>query len=185
MIAASADGRVRKADAASVRAAQVGAAGMIADAPGVAGATRSILVHGIAPAGLPKLSWTVVARIPEAAPLTAAAPPIKALAAPAAAALALYVLVAALYVRLYARPLRRLAATAADIAAGRFDVYPFESRRTAEAADLSAALGKIQMRLHAAETALAGSTRPLLAYRPDEAQPGPRGPEAGREAAAA
>jgi len=133
--------------AESARAAAIGVAGVLATRRTEAVAAQHVAAE-LSAERLPQLPWKLAVRLPEGTGIAAGTPPPGSVALFLAGAVAVYGLVAFLFVRLYIRPIRRLVATAVDIAEGRHDAYPFESRRTAEAASLSAALGIIERRLH-------------------------------------
>ncbi|MFC5038361.1 cache domain-containing protein [Tianweitania sediminis] len=92
---------------------------------------------------LPAFGWSMVARIDNNA-VSVTTPMSSLVIIPAAFVVGL-LLMTLLFVRLFADPFRNLANTAAAVMKGQ-DVYPYESRSTAEAQTLSAALALLQGR---------------------------------------
>jgi hypothetical protein len=125
--------------------------GALARAPSNGPGGSAIALHGVDLPGIGELGWRIVVATPPSERASAAWRTVQPLAAGVALSLLVTGLAAVLYVQLYARPLSRLSETARQIAAGRLDVYPYESRRTAEAAHLSAALSSIQLQLAASD----------------------------------
>lgn len=107
----------------------------------------TVVLADIGYGDLPEFGWSMVVRMPMQRLDSFEATILRSIAVAVAAGLAVTVLLTALYVYLYVRPIRRLADSAAEVAAGE-DVYPFESRRTREVATLSSALGVLQSRAH-------------------------------------
>lgn len=106
-----------------------------------------VLVSDVAALRMPNVSWRLAVRLAEDRRIASLTVPPLAVMMFLGAALALYVVAAALLIRLYLWPIARLAQSARAIADGREEVYPYESRRCAEAATLAAALGIIERRL--------------------------------------
>jgi hypothetical protein len=106
----------------------------------------SSLVPSVTSGDLPSFGWRLVGRLdadtfrPSIAGLKGSTLTI------ALCALALLLALSAIYVRLFIRPIETLASSAQRIASGGDDHYPPDLRATAEAADISTALARLQMR---------------------------------------
>lgn len=106
----------------------------------------SSLVPQVVSRDLPSFGWRLVGRLdgdafrPNVDFLTGA------LLATAIGGIAVLFLMSAIYVRMFIRPIEALASSAQRIAAGTEDHYPPELKATAESADFSAALARLQMR---------------------------------------
>jgi hypothetical protein len=98
-----------------------------------------------AEAGQPSFGWRLIGRIEGSAFSTLAA---DSYSAPLISILVLFSLLGiatVFFVRMFFAPLEKLAANAEQISLGK-DIYPFESRRTAELGSLSESLARLQSR---------------------------------------
>ena len=133
-----------------------------AAATGTAAQTREVWPDGqeyfastvpqVAYGDLPSFGWRLVGRVPGDAHDADRRALMGTLGAIIAGAVAMFAVAAGLFAAVFVRPLSRLVASAERIAAGRPD-YPPESRSSAEAVRLSAALARIQTRLETHDSA--------------------------------
>lgn len=128
-----------------LRAAQLGASRpYVETSPD--GRFMTAVLGGIGYQDLPSFGWSLLVRMPMELPGTARADLIRSFVIAGVIALLVLFVLAFAYIQLYLRPISRLTDSAVKVAEGD-PSYPYESRRTREASELSGALGLIQSRL--------------------------------------
>lgn len=133
-------------DTASVRAAQVGETRAFVETWPDGGRYMTVVLSQIRHHDMPSFGWSLVVRIDEDAFAVDARELYREYGILLVVVLAGAVALAGMFALLVTRPINRLAASAAAIVDGA-DVYPSQSRSTAEAATLSDALARIQTEL--------------------------------------
>ena len=106
----------------------------------------SSLVPTVTTGDVPSFSWRLVGRLDGASFNSSLSGLTRSALVIALCTLALLLALSAIYVRLFIRPIEILASSAQRIAAGRDDHYPPELLATAESAEISTALARLQMR---------------------------------------